>query len=77
MQEKTNKKLLKAVETFSNKLTALQAEVKDIKLDDLHYSRYRCNSYKTKGVFDCNYCFKCGSVDHISRHYKKTQNQGN
>ena len=24
MQEKTNKKLLKAVETFSNKLTALQ-----------------------------------------------------
>ena len=31
MQEETNKKLLKAVETLSNKLTTLQAEVKDIK----------------------------------------------
>ena len=75
--EETNKELLKAVETLSNKLTTLQAEVKDIRIGDSHGSRYRCNNCKTKGVFDCNHCFKCGSVDHISRHCKKRQNQGN
>ena len=78
VQEETSKELLKAVETLSNKLTALQAEVKDMKMGDSHGSRYRCNSCKTKGVFDCNnHCFKCGSVDHISRHCRKRQNQGN
>ena len=30
-------------------------------------SMYRCNSYKTKVVFDCNLSFKCGSMNHISR----------
>ena len=40
VQEDTNKELLKAVETLSNKLTALQAEVKDIKMGDSHGSRY-------------------------------------
>ena len=74
VQEETNKKLLNAVETLSNKLTALQAEVKDIKMGDSHGSMYRCNSCKTKGVFDCNHCFKRGSVDNISRHCKKRQN---
>ena len=77
VQEETNKELLKAVETLSNKLTTLQAEVKDIRIGDSHGSRYRCNNCKTKGVFDCSHCFKCGSVDHISRHCKKRQNQGN
>ena len=76
-QEETNKELLKAVETLSNKLTALQAGVKDIKMGDSHGSNYRCNSCKTKGVFECNHCFKCGSVDLISRHCRKRQNQGN
>ena len=57
-------------------LTALQAEVKDIKMGDSHGSRYRCNSCKTKGVFECNHCFKCGSVNHI-RHCRKRQNRGN
>ena len=71
VQKETNKYLSKAVETLSNKLAAFQAEV-----HDSHGSRYRCNSYKTKGVFECNHCFKCGSVDHISRHYRKKQNQG-
>ena len=77
MQEETNKVLLKAVETQSNKLTALQAEVKDIKMGDSHGSRYRCNNWKTKGVIECNHCFKCGSVDDISRYCRKRQNQGN
>ena len=72
MQEDTNKELLKAVETLSNKLTALQAEVKDIKMGDSHGSRYWCNNCKTKGVFECNHCFKCGSVDKTI--YKTFQN---
>ena len=76
MQEETNKKLLKAVETLSNKLNTLLAEVKDIKMGDSHGSRYMCNSCKMKGVFECNHCFKYGSVDHI-RHCRKRQNQGN
>ena len=77
MQEETNKELLKVVKTLPNKLTALQAEVKGIKMGDSPGSRYRCNSCKTKGVFECNHCFKCVSVDHISRYCRKNQNQGN
>ena len=77
MQEETNKELLNAVDTLSNKLTGLRAEVKDIKMGDLHGSKYRCNSCKTKGVFDCSHCFKCGIVDHIGWHCRKRENQGN
>ena len=77
VQEETNKYLSKAVETLSNKLAAFQAEVQDEKVSDSHGSGYRCNSYKTKGVFECNHCFKCGSVDQISRHCRKRQTQGN
>ena len=72
VQEDTNKELLKAVETLSNKLTALQAEVKDIKMGDSHDSRYWCNSCKTKGVFESNHRFKYGSVDNTI--YKTFQN---
>ena len=36
MQKETYKELLKAVETHSNKLTLLQAEVKDIKMGLVH-----------------------------------------
>ena len=46
-------------------------------MGDSHGSRYRCNSCRMKGVFDCNHCFKCGSVDHIITHCRKRQNQGN
>ena len=66
-----------AIETLSNKLTALQGEVKDIKMADSHGSRKMSNSCKMNGVFDCNDCFKRGSVDHISRHCRKRQDQGN
>ena len=69
MQNETNKELLKAAQTLSNKLTALQEEWV------IH--RYGCNSLKTKGVFDCNHCFKFAIVDHISRHFRKSQNHGN
>ena len=44
---------------------------------DSSHGRYRCNSCKTKWVFGCNHYFKCGSADHISRHCKKRENQGN
>ena len=77
MLEETDKELLKAVETLSDKLTALQAKVKDIKMGDSYGSRYRCNSCKKKEVLECNHSFKCGSLDHISRRYRKKQNQGN
>ena len=74
--EETKKELLNAVEILSSKLTALQADVKDIKMGDSHGSRYRRSSCKTKGVVERNHCFKCGNVDHISRHYRKRQNHG-
>ena len=73
VQDETNKELLKEVETLSNKLTALQAEIKNIIMGDSHGSRHRWNSCKTKGVFECNHCFKCGSVEDISRHCRKRQ----
>ena len=41
MREETNKKLLKEAETLSNKLIALQAEIKDIIMGDSHGSIYR------------------------------------
>ena len=41
VQDETNKELLKEVETLSNKLTALQAEIKNIIMGDSHGSRHR------------------------------------
>ena len=45
-------------------------------MGDSHGSRYRCKSCKTKGVFECNKCFKCSSVDHNSRRCRKKTKSG-